>query len=96
MGGAISTCAEDLELDDGKQFLRQIGLSQYACRLTEATLRHVRDWSSGFGYEAQELYDHLDELGVSYADHRLKLVAELRKALALLESHEGGSTRRRP
>ena len=92
MGGTLSTTAEDLSPADGAAWCKRIGLSQYGCRVGEASLERVRAWSSGFGYETRELYAHLDELGVSYEDHRLKLATELRKALALLEAR-GGSSR---
>ena len=92
MGGTLSTTAEDLSPADGAAWCKRIGLSQYGCRVGEASLERVRAWASGFGYETRELYAHLDELGVSYEDHRLKLATELRKALALLEAR-GGSSR---
>lgn len=55
MGGSISTCAADLEIADGRAWCRHIGLGQYGCRITAATLEHVRAWSSGFGFETHEL-----------------------------------------
>ena len=51
MGGTLSTTAEDLSPADGAAWCKRIGLSQYGCRVGEASLERVRAWSSGFGYE---------------------------------------------
>ena len=60
MGGTLSTTAEDLSPADGAAWCKRIGLSQYGCRVGEASLERVRAWASGFGYETRELYAHLD------------------------------------